>query len=236
MKHIKHRPAHQQAGFTLVEIAIVLVIIGLLLGGVLKGQELINSSKVKNISDQQLGLTAAFFAFQDRYRAVPGDYLAAQAIASIPVGPTGVQYVYTGDGTGAVTGAETGQAWTQLTSAGFINCSVCTSVAVATSGTSPTNVYGGWSLIISDAVYLDSGTAVAANNLKSGSNIPVGVIAEVDRKIDDGSPNTGVFRFSVSPQPTAPTAAGAAPACANTTGVWNAAATQLNCGGTSLLR
>ena len=39
----------QQSGFTLIELAIVLVIIGLLLGGVLKGQELINSAKVKNI-------------------------------------------------------------------------------------------------------------------------------------------------------------------------------------------
>ncbi|PPD44542.1 MAG: prepilin-type cleavage/methylation domain-containing protein, partial [Methylotenera sp.] len=36
-----------QAGFTLIELAIVLVIIGLLLGGVLKGQELINSAKAK---------------------------------------------------------------------------------------------------------------------------------------------------------------------------------------------
>lgn len=225
-----------QAGFTLVEIAIVLVIIGLLLGGVLKGQELINTSKVKNISDQQLGLTSAFFAFQDRYRAVPGDYLAAQAIANIPVGPSGTQYAYTGNGDGATAGAETGQAWTQLTSAGFINCSVCTSVVAATAATSPTNVYGGWAQIISDAVYMDAATPVAANNLKSGGNIPVAVIAEVDRKIDDGTPNTGVFRFSTSAQPTAPTAAGAPPACANTTGVWNAASTQLNCGGTSLLR
>jgi prepilin-type N-terminal cleavage/methylation domain-containing protein len=40
----------KQSGFTLVEIAIVLVIIGLLLGGVLKGQELINSAKVKNMA------------------------------------------------------------------------------------------------------------------------------------------------------------------------------------------
>jgi len=39
-----------QSGFTLIEIAIVLVIIGLLLGGVLKGQELINSAKVKNLA------------------------------------------------------------------------------------------------------------------------------------------------------------------------------------------
>ena len=42
-----------QSGFTLIEIAIVLVIIGLLLGGVLKGQELINSSKVKNLADRK---------------------------------------------------------------------------------------------------------------------------------------------------------------------------------------
>ncbi len=41
----------QQSGFTLVEIAIVLVIIGLLLGGILKGQELINSAKVKNLAN-----------------------------------------------------------------------------------------------------------------------------------------------------------------------------------------
>ena len=39
----------KQLGFTLVEIAIVLVIIGLLLGGILKGQELINSARVRNL-------------------------------------------------------------------------------------------------------------------------------------------------------------------------------------------
>ena len=39
----------QQSGFTLIEIAIVLVIIGLLLGGVLKGQELITAARVRNI-------------------------------------------------------------------------------------------------------------------------------------------------------------------------------------------
>ena len=43
-----------QNGFTLIEIAIVLVIIGLLLGGVLKGQELINSAKVKNLANVEV--------------------------------------------------------------------------------------------------------------------------------------------------------------------------------------
>ncbi|MEQ1775315.1 MAG: prepilin-type N-terminal cleavage/methylation domain-containing protein, partial [Burkholderiales bacterium] len=68
---------HKQRGFTLIEIAIVLVIIGLLLGGVLKGQELITSARVRNLISQQDGIKAAYFGFLDRYRALPGDYTAA---------------------------------------------------------------------------------------------------------------------------------------------------------------
>src|SRR6202162_5353761 len=64
-------------GFTLIEIAIVLVIIGLLLGGVLKGQELITGARVRNLISQQDGIKAAFFGFQDRFRALPGDYASA---------------------------------------------------------------------------------------------------------------------------------------------------------------
>ena len=45
-----------QAGFTLVEIAIVLVIIGLLLGGILKGQEMITQAKIKNIVNDMNGM------------------------------------------------------------------------------------------------------------------------------------------------------------------------------------
>src|SRR4051794_40083656 len=67
----------QQSGFTLIEIAIVLVIIGLLLGGVLKGQELITSARVRNLISVQDGIKAAFFGFQDRFRALPGDYTLA---------------------------------------------------------------------------------------------------------------------------------------------------------------
>ena len=52
-------------GFTLIEVAIVLVIIGLLLGGILKGQELITGARVRNLISQQDGIKAAFFGFQD---------------------------------------------------------------------------------------------------------------------------------------------------------------------------
>ena len=60
-----------QAGFTLVEIAIVLVIIGLLLGGILKGQEMITQARIKNVVNDFNGITAAYFAYQDRYRSRP---------------------------------------------------------------------------------------------------------------------------------------------------------------------
>ena len=62
-----------QSGFTLVEIAIVLVIIGLLLGGVLKGQELIVQARIKNILNDFTGITTAVYAYQDRFKALPGD-------------------------------------------------------------------------------------------------------------------------------------------------------------------
>jgi len=63
----------QQSGFTLVEIAIVLVIIGLLLGGVLKGQELINSAKVKNFIGDFKTVSLLIYGYQDKYKALPGD-------------------------------------------------------------------------------------------------------------------------------------------------------------------
>lgn len=63
----------KQSGFTLIEIAIVLVIIGLLLGGVLKGQELINSAKVKNLATDFRNIPVFIYGYQDKFRSLPGD-------------------------------------------------------------------------------------------------------------------------------------------------------------------
>ena len=73
---------NRQSGFTLVEIAIVLVIIGLLLGGILKGQELINSAKVKNLANDFRVIPTYFYAFQDKFKALPGDDSAVVAHVS----------------------------------------------------------------------------------------------------------------------------------------------------------
>ena len=67
----------KQTGFTLIELAIVLVIIGLLLGGVLRGQELINSARVKSLTREFQNIQVYIYGYQDRFRALPGDDPAA---------------------------------------------------------------------------------------------------------------------------------------------------------------
>ena len=70
---------NKQTGFTLIELAIVLVIIGLLLGGVLRGQELINSAKVKNMARDFQNIQVYIYGYQDKFKALPGDDGAVQA-------------------------------------------------------------------------------------------------------------------------------------------------------------
>src|ERR1043165_2754850 len=106
-------------GFTLVEIAIVLVIIGLLLGGILKGQEMITQAKIKNIIADFSGVSAAYHGYQDRYRAIPGDDKAADRWTGATKG----------DGNGIVVGTwnsttatdESVNFWDHLRKAGFVS-------------------------------------------------------------------------------------------------------------------
>ena len=85
-----------EGGFTLVELAIVMIIIGLLIGGILKGQELINNARVSSSVTQIKGAEAAINTFRDKYAALPGDIANAAArlpncgavCASAPVAPT----------------------------------------------------------------------------------------------------------------------------------------------------
>lgn len=228
----------KQQGFTLVEIAIVLVIIGLLLGGILRGQELIQNARVRNIIDQQNGIKAGFFGFQDRFRMIPGDLTAAQ-VAQVG---SGVVAAAAG-GDGAIGAADSSVAFQNITVTGFISCQNCTSTAGASTPTnSPVNVYGGALELATDNVYSSPGqyTAVVAarHNIKTGNLIPGNVLAEADVKVDDAVPNNGQFRFSVW----AP-AGGTAPAGATClTGtligsLWQTTANQVdpNCGGATLI-
>ena len=235
-----------QSGFTLIEIAIVLVIIGLLLGGVLKGQELITSARVRNMISTQDGIKAAYFGFLDRFRALPGDYtLATTNIVGATANGNGNGRIETGAaGAPAPAGAEEHiLVFEHLSRAGFIN-GTYTYAAAAAATTSPTNPYGVYMDVIYDGIY-GAGTAgtpsATRHNIKTGAQIPVDIIAEVDRKIDDGAPNTGAFQFSryQGNAAAAPTdGAAASPACTSATtaaGLWNVTNGSTNCGGASLL-
>ena len=110
----------RQSGFTLVEIAIVLVIIGLLLTGILQGQQLIRSAQVRNLADTNSGIQAAFFGFRDRFRQVPGDMLPATAVTAI--GNAALAGVG-GNGNGQVDAgnwAEASALWAHLSASNFL--------------------------------------------------------------------------------------------------------------------
>jgi len=189
----------QQAGFTLVEIAIVLVIIGLLLGGILKGQELITSARVRNIADQNSGVQAAYYGFIDRYRQVPGDWNATNAAQAIPGVTTG------GNDSGRLDGdnewVEALALWEQLSKAGFIQGNYTggdAAPSAADTDKAPRNAFNGYLVLFRTDDYDDPGTAVERLNLVLGSGIPVNVLRELDLKVDDGLPESGVMRHALT--------------------------------------
>jgi len=187
---------HQQQGFTLIEIAIVLVIIGLLLGGVLKGQELINTARVRALNNTVDGITAAWFSFQDRYRAFPGDY--NQADINLPGAPANPADA-TKSGNGQIDADdERSLVWVHLSAAGYLTGGYTPGTIAADEyacpiGSCPDNGFGaGMNLSFgSEALSAASNT----HELISGRGIPVEVLAELDRKVDDGVPDTGAMQL-----------------------------------------
>lgn len=222
----------QQSGFTLIEIAIVLVIIGLLLGGILKGQELITSARVRNMISQQDGVKAAYFGFQDRYRSLPGDYpqnLAQQNIPNETMGCTaGTAPCQDGRINNGAGGTESIIAWSHMSKAGFINGNYNGTGTTPAATNSPTNPYGAFVQLIFDTGY-DPGTPPAAVNFKTGTGVPSSILAEIDRKVDDGAPTTGIFRSSQFGPPASGCTTGTAPNV-----VWAAAADIKDCGGAAI--
>ena len=186
-----------QQGFTLVEMAIVLVIIGLLLGGILKGQELITSARVRNIADQNSGVQAAYYGFIDRYRQVPGDWTASNAQQSIP----GVQHGGNANGRLDQGAVEALALWEQLSKSGFIQGNYIGGTELPDqddTNLAPRNAFNGFLMLYTSDDYADAGTPSEKLNLILGSGIPVNVLAELDRKIDDGLPETGVVRHALT--------------------------------------
>jgi prepilin-type N-terminal cleavage/methylation domain-containing protein len=196
------RKSNLQSGFTLIELAIVLVIIGLLLGGVLKGAELITGARVRNMANQASGVQAAYYGFVDRYRRIPGDMPPQEACDII--GNVFLNCSVGGDGNARIdSGAwdEASAVWAHLAAAGFIQGAYDGQGTNKTSyrtldRAAPTNVFNGRLLLARTGDY--EGTPAVRLNLVLGREVPVNVIRELDVKLDDGLPQTGVLRAGLS--------------------------------------
>lgn len=186
-----------QAGFTLIEIAIVLVIIGLLLGGVLKGQELINSAKVKNIATDFRNIPVFIYGYQDKYRALPGDDANAASHLGVASG-----VVASGNGDGVLGTAtdnwsttnatdETQLFWQHVRLAGL--------AAGPTSGQTdyrPNNAMGGVIGIQSGSSTAPpmkdfNGVAIRGSYIICSTGILGKFVKQLDITMDDGNTGTG---------------------------------------------
>ena len=172
------RAKHKHAGFSLIELAIVLVIVGLLLGGILNGRTVIRSAQIQDRIKSLNELTAAAKQFKDRYGMWPGDY--SNAAANI-AGLTCVN----GNGNGQVgTAAESACASESLIRSGLLRGSA----------TGPITVRGSTYSLVSPALSGVVGLPGSWVNVVNISNLDCDSAVQMDRAVDDGNLTTGNFQ------------------------------------------
>lgn len=219
MKLQQARARAQESGFTLVELAIVLVIIGLIVGGVLVGQDLIKAAEIRATTSDLERYNAAANTFRNKYNSLPGDLLASRAAQfgmTVRAGTAGH-----GDGNGLIegcaqasvtVGCETALFWRDLTDAQLIGDAfvLATDAQVAAPTIDDMTNYLPSAPLRDTAlvnVYPQSGRNFYA--IAGFSGIAAGVqtfagagvralsmleAAQIDDKIDDGMPTTGIVR------------------------------------------
>ncbi len=170
-------------GFTLVELAIVLVIIGIIMGAVLRGQQMIESAKLKRLYNQQREIIAAIYSYYDKYGKFPGDDDTADDRWTGTAGGNGDGQIGT-----AVTftclatdTTETCQVWRHMRNALLIP-------GATTSAENPTHAYAA---AIGAGYTIVSGLTV---NWIGFRNVPYDVCQSIERQYDDDAYNTGSVR------------------------------------------
>ncbi len=191
-----HFKQSRQGGFTLVEIAVVLVIIGLLLGAILQGTELIDNSRIKKANADISGISAAYLSYQDRYKRLPGDD-GPNLAALTSRGGDWVSVTQFGNNNGALTanlnntwngGGEHDNVWQHLRAAGYIAGNPADQGAAAL----PKNPWGGLMGLALPAM------GGGLNGIKlCMSQVPGKAASALDLQIDDGLGVSGRLRATL---------------------------------------
>ena len=177
----------RQSGFTLVEIAIVLVVIGLMMGGVLKGQSMIENAKVKALSNEFNSVQSMMYAYQDKFKALPGDDNAAANHINGATQATGAGTgtIDTGTWVGAAALDAGNKSWQHVRLAGL-------ATGAMTSGEA-SNAVGGRLGITSNALHVTTPATASGTFTVCSSAIPGRIAKALDITMDDGQPNTGAM-------------------------------------------
>ncbi len=208
MKSHMHTTRRAEAGFTLVELAVVMVIIGILIGGILKGQELITNARVTSTISSTEAMAGAYNGFRDKYQAIPGDMINAQArltgCTGAPcVNGSGNNIIATNVGGASVAGGEGQLFFVHLLRGEFIT-GMDGTAPISFGTTNPTAPIGGGFLAGDVRTGVTGFTAAevtgtynitVAGNV-AGAGVNNGILlpqqaATLDRRLDDGAPITG---------------------------------------------
>ena len=183
-----------QKGFTLVEIAIVLVIIGLLLGGILKGQEMITQAKIKNVIADVTGVSAAMYGYQDRYRALPGDDKGANRWSGVTPPASAGNGVIEGTYNSTTAGDESRLFWDHLRRAGFVSGSGEENPFNAVSGKTGVQTGDGSGATPGGVLGTAASTQLFTSLILCTANLPDKIAISVDSQMDDGKGKAGSVR------------------------------------------
>lgn len=219
---------YRQRGFTLVELATVMIVVGILFGGVLQAWSIIENARVKSVVAQYKGLMAAHYGFQDKYGVIPGD--APNATQKLPGcdagnhclngngdGTVGPRFSNTPDtlGTPNASGAsgiqENIQYWKHLALADLVE-----GIVLNASNAPASSAFGvshpaarisgsGWNAIMTNPAGVgEYGGPGLVFQLSGAPNANIAAVApdiaaRIDRIVDDGMPNSGLVTSEYSP-------------------------------------
>lgn len=165
---------HPELGISVFETSVLLLVVGIACGVFFKGREMVHHAQASALMDRVTEVQAAWYAFNDRFGAAPGD--------SAP----------NGNGNGQIdTAVESANLWSHLFQAGYLTQVPIEGGAFCTDTACLSNGFGGYMQVRWDG-----------NNhqLHTGMGIPVQILAALDTRYDDGLPLSGMVQVSDSNQ------------------------------------